>query len=170
MLDYSCFQFLLLQFIFNVLQIMIVCSMNFIPRLEEYSQSEAQKANAYSAVCHRFVFHKSFPTFIMASNFSCRIPGSVQHYFLFSSVWILRIQNQTILLNSSFFRLNLWKNLILETEYFMQTSRNLRNNDRNPGMVEKSFGQKDLCQFTQNKCSKAKIINEIQPEQRQDKL
>ena len=49
------------------------------------------------------------------------------------------MQNQIILLNSTFSILNVRKNLIQEAEYFMGTSRNLIKSDRNPGMVEKSF-------------------------------
>lgn len=83
------------------------------------------------------VFHKSFPAFITASKFSNRTPGCVRRHLLFRSVWILRMQNQIILSNSTLSSLSLPKNLILEGEYFMQTSSNLRNIDRNPGTVEK---------------------------------
>ena len=58
--------------------------------------------------------------------------------------------------------------VLLEAELSMQTSRNLRNSDRNPGTVEASFVLKDT--FAQNKCSEAKILNDQQPEKSQDKL
>ena len=75
--------------------------------------------------------------------------------FFFSSVWIFRMQNHIILSNSTFASLNLRKILIPEAEYFMQTSRNLRNSNRNPGTVEKSSIRKPYVAFAQKTCSEA---------------
>ena len=58
---------------------------------------------------------------------------------------------------------------MLEVEYFMHTSKNLRNSDRNegnPGMMSLRVLIRKTS-FTQNKCSEAKILNDQQPEQSQ---
>ena len=78
------------------------------------------------------------------------------------------MQNQIILNIPKF--INLRKNLVLETEYFMKTSRNLRNTDRNRGTVEKRASFRKTFIVTFAKCSEAKILNDLQPEQSQDKL
>ena len=53
----------------------------------------------------------------------------------------------------------------------MQTSRNLRNSDRNPEKGKKRVPvRKTFVTFAQNKCSEAKILNDLQPEQCRDNL
>ena len=123
----------------------------FIPWLEEYSQSAIRSLESRCVFCgtprvavEYIVFHESFPALITASKVSRRTPDSVRRHLLFSSVWILRMQNQISLSNSTFSSLNLRKSPTLKAEYFIQKSWNLRNNNRNPGTVEKSFDWKDL--------------------------
>ena len=56
-----------------------------------------------------------------------------------------------------------------KTEYFMQTSKNLRNSDRNPGTFEKRVSVSEtFFMFVQNKCSEARILNDLKPEQSRD--
>ena len=53
----------------------------------------------------------------------------------------------------------------------MRTSRNLRKSYRNPGTVEKRFSFiTTFVTFAHNKCSEAKIRNDLQLEQRRDGL
>ena len=81
------------------------------------------------------------------------------------------MQNQKILSNSKLSRLNFRENLIHETEYFIQKSRNLRNSDRNPGTVEKRVSlRKTFVTFVHNKCCEAEILNDLQPAQSRDNL
>ena len=82
---------------------------------------------------------------------------SLRRHLLFSSVWILQMQNQIM----TFSRLNLRQNLILKAEYFMQTSRNLKKNDQNPGTARRVSIRKSFVTFAQRKCSEAKILNDL---------
>ena len=52
----------------------------------------------------------------------------------------------------------------------MQTSMNLKKSDRNAGTVRRVSIRKAFVTFAQTKCSEAKILNDLQPEQRQGKL
>ena len=151
------------------------CVCVFIPCLEEYSQSEAQNAVAYSAVRHGkyIVFHESFPAFITATKFSRRTSGSARWPSLIQLSLDFATAEPNNCLEFDILKFKSSEKPVTrdgrKTEYFMQTSRNLRNSDRNPGTVEKRVSVSEtFVTFVQNKCSEARILNDLQPEQSRD--
>ena len=81
----------------------------------------------------RVLLHESLPVFITTSKFSRRTSCSVWRHLLLD----FAIAKPNNFLEFVILKFKSSENLILETEYSMQTSRNLRNSDRTPGTVEK---------------------------------
>ena len=116
------------------------------------------------------VFHEKFPAFIAATKFSRRTPDSVRQPSLIYLSLDFATAEPNSCLEFDILKFKSSEKPVTrdgrKTEYFMQTSRNLRNSDRNPGTVEKRVSASEtFVMFVQNKCSEARILNHLQPGQ-----